>query len=214
MGSKKDLIRRLRQAATGIVLICIGLTVFFPQAFDALYTRTFGGEEQVEEGRGRFEEGLRLPFDEAAYAGAFGYGVGATQNATPILMKNLNLPFMGEQIPIGYEGESGRLMLELGIVGYLLHLALRLSIFFTLLYTCLSIRDVESKSLSIAAFAALVFPLMLGGAVTMHTQNVYQWFLIGIPLAMLNAERLSHLPGTNGKPSSFVAALRGPQMLG
>jgi hypothetical protein len=203
LASKKDLIRRLRQAAIAIGLVCITLTVFFPQAFDALYTRAFGGEDQVEEGRGRIEEAFRLPTEEAAYAGAFGYGVGATQNATPILMSKLNLPFMGEKIPIYYEGESGRVMLELGIVGYLLYLSLRLSILATLLHTCFSINDKESKALAIAAVAALIFPLFIGGAVTQHTQNVYQWFLIGIPLAMLNAEKLSDKSIDNGSRSGL-----------
>jgi hypothetical protein len=191
LSPKKDLLRRLRQAVVGGILIFITLTVFFPQAYDALYTRTFGGEEKISEGRGRVEEAFRLPIDEAGYAGAFGYGVGATQNAVPVLMSKLSLPFVGEKIPIYYESESGRLMLELGIIGYVLHLFLRLGIFFTLLSACFSIRDVESKSLAIAAVAALIFPLFIGGAVTQHTQNVYQWFLIGIPLAMLNAEKLS-----------------------
>jgi O-Antigen ligase len=201
LASKKDLLRRLRQAAIGIVLVFIALTVFFPQAFDALYTRAFGGEEQVEEGQGRIKEAFRLPFDEAAYAGAFGYGIGATQNATPFLMSKLDLPFMGEQIPIYYENESGRVMLELGIVGYLLHVFLRFSILITLFYACFSIRDAESKSFAVAAVAALIFPLVLGGAVSQHTQNVYQWFLIGIPLAMLNADKLSGKTfGEAGRP--------------
>ena len=38
--------------------------------------------------------------------------------------------------------------------------------------------------------AALVVPLVIGGAVANHTQNVYQWFLVGIVLALYNAERL------------------------
>ena len=190
LASKKDLFRRFRQAAVGALLVAVALTVFFPQAYDALYTRAFGGEHQIEEGQGRIEEAFRLPLDEAAYAGAFGYGVGATQNATPALMNKLNLPFMGERIPIGYEAESGRVMLELGVVGYLLHLLVRLSLLATLLYACFNIRDAGAKSLAVAALAALVFPLFLGGAVTQHTQNVFQWFLVGIPLAMLNAERL------------------------
>jgi hypothetical protein len=191
MAPKEDLLRRLRQAAIGIVLVTVSLTVFFPQAWDALYTRTFGGEDQIAEGRGRVGEAFRLPFDEAAYAGAFGYGVGATQNAVQVLMSKLGLPFMGEQIPIYYESEPGRVMLELGVVGFLLHLLLRLSIVATLLRACFLISDVEYKSLAVAALAALVFPLVLGGAVSQHTQNVYQWFLIGIPPAMLNAEKLS-----------------------
>jgi hypothetical protein len=204
MASKKDLLRRLRQAAIGAVLIGIALTVFFPQAFDALYTRSLGGEDQIEEGSGRVDDIFQLPINEAAYAGAFGYGVGATQNATPVIMSKLNLPFVGEQIPIGYEGESGRVMLELGVVGYLLHLFLRLSIFFTLLIACFSIRDPESKYLAVAAVAALILPLVIGGAVTQHTQNVYQWFLIGIPLALLNAEKLSKLNLVSETATHFV----------
>lgn len=203
MASKKDFLRRMRQLVIGAILIFITLTVFFPQAYDALYTRAFGGEDQISEGRGRVEEAFQLPINEAAYAGAFGYGIGATQNAVPILMSKLNLPFVGERIPIYYESEPGRLMLELGIVGYILHLFLRLGIFFTLLFACSSIRDAESKFLAIAAFAAIIFPLFIGGAVTQPTQNVYQWFLIGIPLAMLNAEKLSNKSVDNGSRSKL-----------
>jgi hypothetical protein len=191
MSSRKDLLRLSRQAIVGAVLIFIGLTIVFPQALNALYTRAFGGETQFEESRGRIAEVYNLPFNEAGYAGAFGYGVGATQNATPVMMSKLDLPFIGERIPIGYEGESGRVMLELGIVGYLLHLFVRLSVLVMLLYACFSIRDAEAKSLAVAAFAAVLFPIIIGGAVVQHTQSVYQWFLIGIPLAMLNAERRS-----------------------
>ena len=190
-GSKKNLLRRIRQAATGAILAYVMLTVFFPQAYDGLYTRTFGQEENINEGRGRIEELFRFPFDEASYSGAFGYGVGATQNATPALLSKLNLPFVGEQIPIGYEGESGRLMLELGVVGYLLHLFLRLGIILLLCQACFAIRDREARSLAVAATAAVMSPLLFGGAMSQHTQNVYQWFLIGIPLALLNAEMLS-----------------------
>lgn len=111
-------------------------------------------------------------------------------------MSKLNLPFVGEQIPIGYEGEAGRVMLELGVVGFLLHLFLRLSIIVMLWHTCFAIRDRDSKSLAVAATAALMFPLLVGGAVSQHTQNVYQWFLVGIPLALLNAEKLSSVAQT------------------
>jgi hypothetical protein len=197
LAPKKDLLRRVLQAAVGAILIGMGLTIFFPQAFDALYTRAFGGDDEITEGGGRIDEVFRLPLHEATYAGVFGYGVGATQNATPVLMSKLNLPFVGEKIPIGYEAESGRVMLELGVFGYSLHLLLRITILVTLLYACFSIRDVESKSLAIAALAALIFPLMIGGAVTQHTQNVYQWFLVGIPLAMLSAERMARQNGVS-----------------
>jgi hypothetical protein len=79
----------------------------------------------------------------------------------------------------------------MGIIGYLLYTALRLVILLTLCRVCMLIRDPESRLLAIAILGALIFPLLIGGAVVSHTQNVYQWFLIGIMLALLNQERLS-----------------------
>jgi hypothetical protein len=185
-----DAIRRFRQFAIAAVVVGLTLIIVAPHAVDALYTRAFGGETQVEEGGSRMAEIFRFPFEEAGYAGAFGYGIGATQNGVPALMKKLDLPFVGEQIPIPVESESSRVMLELGVVGFLLFGLLRLTILVTVWRVCMMIREPEHKSLAVAAFAALVFPLVAGGAVTVHTQNVYQWFLIGTIFALLNAERL------------------------
>jgi hypothetical protein len=189
--SLKDLFRRLRQAAIILTLIYISLTVFFPAAYDAFFTRAFGGEEQKSEGRVRISEAFSLPFNEAAYAGATGYGVGTTQNAVPALMSKLNLQYSGDQIEIYYESESGRVMLELGIIGYILYTLLRVGVLVTVWLVCSSIRDRESKYLATASLSALIIPLIFGGAVVVHTQNVYQWFLIGIPFALLNAEKLA-----------------------
>ncbi len=71
-------------------------------------------------------------------------------------------------------------MLELGLAGFMLYTLLRLALLFTIFRICLIIRDPESKMIAFAAAAALVLPLVIGGAVVMHTQNVYQWFLIGV----------------------------------
>jgi hypothetical protein len=188
--SLKNLKDRLLQVGFGCVLAYIVLTLVFPQALDAMKTRALGGDEQIEEGRGRITSLFNLPMDEAAVAGPFGFGIGATQNAVPSLMNGLNLSFQGERIPIGYEVESARVMLDLGVVGYLLYCLLRLTLFAILWRGCLSIKDRASKSLAMAAMSVLAFYLFTGGAVVNHTQNVYQWFLVGVCLALLNAEKL------------------------
>src|SRR5215216_1555160 len=189
--SKKNLFRRLRHVAIIGALIYVALTTLFPQAYDAFYTRAFGENQRVDEGLSRITGSFDFPAKEASYAGAFGYGIGLTQNAVPALKKRFNLRKADNPIPIGYEGEPGRVMLELDIIGYLLYTGLRLVILLTLCRVCMLIRDPESKLLAIAILGALIFPLLIGGAVVSHTQNVYQWFLIGLMMALLNQERLS-----------------------
>jgi hypothetical protein len=170
--------------------VLVVLTGIFPAALDALKTRAFGSEEQIEEGSGRITDVFRLPLDEAAYAGAFGYGVGATQNYVPALVSRLELTNWGEPLPPIREDEPYRVMLELGIIGYVLYCLLRFSLIITVWKTCLSIKDTESRSLAVAICAVLTIHLFTGGAVIVHTQNVLQWFLIGVCLALANSEAL------------------------
>lgn len=206
--SKRNLFRRLRHIAIVGLLIYLAVTTLFPQAYDAFYTRSFGGEERVNEGISRITGAFDFPVKEASYAGAFGYGIGLTQNAVPALMKGLNLKTGDNPIPLNYEGEPGRVMLELGLIGYSLYTLLRLVLLLTLCRVCLMMRDLESRTLAIAILGALIFPLLFGGAVVSHTQNVYQWFLIGMMLALFNQERLSQPPRASSEPVAFRPAPR------
>jgi hypothetical protein len=191
--SKKNLFSRLQHITVIGILIYAAFTTLFPQAYDAFYMRAFGGEARMNEGLSRITGAFDLPVKEASYAGAFGYGIGLTQNAVPALMKKLDLRVADNPIPVVYESEPGRVMLELGVIGYSLYTLLRVVLLLTLCQVCMMIRDPESKVLAIAIMGALVYPLLIGGAVVSHTQNVYQWFMIGMMLALLNQERLSLL---------------------
>jgi hypothetical protein len=187
--SQRNTFRRLQQVAVLSVILYFALTTLFPQAYDAFYNRTFGSEDRMSEGSGRITGLLSLPMEEASYGGMLGYGIGLTQNSVPALMKRFNIPD-DNPIPIGYEGEPGRVMLELGMAGFALYTLLRLALLIMVFRMCFMIRDFESKMLAFAAAAALVIPLIAGGAITTHTQNVYQWFLIGMVMALLNAEQI------------------------
>jgi hypothetical protein len=203
--ARRNTLRRLQQIAVLGVILYFAFSSFFPQAYDAFYTRTFGTEDRMSEGWERMTGALSLPIEEASYAGLFGYGVGLTQNAVPALMKRLGLPYENP-IPIGYEGEPGRVTLEIGMIGFLLYTMLRLVLLFIVFRMSLAIRDPESKALAIAAAAALVFPLIVGGAISTHTQNVYQWFLIGMVMALLNAERVQ-LQAARPMPKLLIQAV-------
>jgi len=188
--SGRQTVRRLQQITVVGVILFVAFTSIFPQAYDAFYNRAFGGDERVNEGWERIAGALSLPINEASYAGMFGYGIGLTQNWAPALMKRLGLAEEDSPLPVASEGEPGRVTLELGVIGFVLYALLRLTLLITVFRAALALRDRESKILAFAAAAALVMPLLIGGAVANHTQNVYQWFLVGVVLALYNAERL------------------------
>ena len=189
--SLNNAFKRLRQVVIGGALVFLTLNLIAPNAVDGVYQRAFGGDEQIDEGRERIVAVFAFPFEEAAYAGPFGYGIGATQNSVPALMNRLNLTPTGEAIPITVESESSRVMLELGVVGFVLFTLVRLATLVATLRGSLVIRDPELKALAVASFASLLFSIVAGGAVINHTQNVYQWFLVGMVFAVLNADRLA-----------------------
>jgi len=201
--SLKNAFKRLRQIIIGGACVFLALNMVAPQAVDGVYQRAFGGEEQIDEGRERIEAVFAFPFDEAGYAGPFGYGIGATQNSVPALMNRLSLSHTGEPIPLAVESESSRVMLELGVVGFVLFSLMRLALLITTLRACLVIRDPEMKALAVAGFANLLFFIVVGGAVINHTQNVYQWFLVGMVFALFNADKLTRatqpVPANRGR---------------
>lgn len=187
--SSRHVARRLRQIAVVGVIIFVAFTSVFPQAYDAFYTRALGREDRVNEGWSRMASVLTLPVNQASYAGLFGYGIGLTQNGVPALMKRFDIA-EGERIPVDAESEPGRVTLELGMMGFVLYTLMRLVLLITVWRLSMSMRDRESKMLAFAATAALVVPLVVGGALTTHTLSVYQWFLVGMVFALYNAERL------------------------
>ncbi len=201
--SLKNAFKRLRQVIIVGACVFVALNLVAPQAVDGVYQRAFGGEEQIDEGRERIESVFAFPFDEAGYAGPFGFGIGATQNSVPALMNRLSLSHTGEPIPLAVESESSRVMLELGVVGFVLFTLMRLAVLLITLRACLVIRDPEMKALAVAAFANLLFFIVAGGAVINHTQNVYQWFLVGMVFALFNADKLARatqpVPANRGR---------------
>ena len=205
--SGRQVVRRLQQIAVVGVIIFVAFTSVFPEAYDAFYNRTFGGEGRRSEGWSRMTSVLNLPANEASYAGLFGYGIGLTQNAVPALMRRLGIS-EPERLPVDSEGEAGRVTLELGMIGFALYTLMRLVLLVTVWRMSMSLRDRESKMLAFAATAALVVPLVAGGAITTHTLNVYQWFLVGMVFALYNAERVQRRKQMHTVPMPAMAAFQ------
>ena len=117
------------------------------------------------------------PLEYMPHAGAFGYGAGATYQATAIVRRAFNLP-PGEKIPIYFEGEPERVMLEFGPIGFLLWYGLRICIIVYLWRTYTRLKFPLLRELALSAF--LVHLISLPGQMVFQiTFMVYYWFLAG-----------------------------------
>lgn len=117
------------------------------------------------------------PIKNFQYVKFDGYGIGATHQARGKLTKLFGLP-RGRYIPVGYEQEAGRIMLDIGFIGFAFWYALRIFIIFRLfaLY-----RNLDSPFLRQLALSTFLIHLVQirGHLVYNPTFSVYYWFLTG-----------------------------------
>jgi hypothetical protein len=152
--------------------------------------------------------GLRLlapitsPWEILPDAGPTGYGIGATHQTATAFTKGY-APYYWLH-GLGTEAESGRIMLELGPVGFLLVYFVRLYMIGFALRQVLVLRTAFHRSL---ATACLMFFLaqLLGSVVFDVTSGLYYWFFGGL---LLTAKRLDEV--AVWKASHGAATQAGP----
>jgi hypothetical protein len=166
-------LRFLKKFIIPTIITAIAATSFFRPAINAFVLRTTSNQDVSVRLSGSFFE----PLDFIKYKGIDGYGTGATHQAAPMLRNILKLP-AGEIIPVGYESEMGRILLELGPFGFLFWYGLRLAILISLwnLYLSLQRPFLRQLALSIFIFHATQFN---GQLVFNHILSVYYWFFSG-----------------------------------
>jgi hypothetical protein len=114
---------RIARFIVGIALVGVpvGFAVGAGTAFTALAERAAG----TDDGRERIIGIVTDPISKYSDAGLTGFGAGSTHQAASALVPDR---FAYEWLPTtDFEGESGRLVLELGLVGFLLAVALKLA---------------------------------------------------------------------------------------
>jgi hypothetical protein len=114
-------------------------------------------EANRDEGTPRILTAFTNAFDFFGVAGALGYGAGSANFGSPALAPG-EAPFSWLPPGIGFEEESGRLVLELGYVGWGLSLAMRVA--FLLWAVSLTINGATSAS---RVTAAMTTPFMAMG---------------------------------------------------
>jgi hypothetical protein len=126
-------------------------------------------------------------FDFFDVAGPFGFGSGSVNLGSPTLVKDL-VPF--SWLPVGnrFEEESGRIVLELGILGWLFSQTMRVTLFF---WSAVLVLKGHTRTARLAAVLAL--PVMaLGmyqgnGVFAPPISASYYWFCVAL-LAMAQYE--------------------------
>ena len=157
------------------LLISAVVPVFFQKAIQAFYTRVTTASDS-----GSFAERAFYPFTDPVAAMRFkgfdSYGIGAAHPAIPALRSALRI-YSGEALPPS-EGETGRVVLEIGIFGFILWYALRLYLIISLLATFLKLKTPFLRNLALAVF--LFHTINLTGQLIFNTTfGVYYWFFSG-----------------------------------
>lgn len=175
--------RSLKSLLVPTVLALAVVTWRFMSAVDSFTLRV----TQTSDLSGRISSMFLEPIRFASLKGIDGYGAGSTFQANAIVRNLLDLP-SGEQIPVFFEAEMGRVTLELGLFGFLLWYGLRMALLFAMGQTFFKLKRPLLRQLALSLFLhqAIIFT---GLVVFNHTANLYYWFLNGFILLLPQLEQ-------------------------
>ncbi|AFY30859.1 hypothetical protein [Calothrix sp. PCC 7507] len=175
----------LKRFTLPIIAVTAGILVWFQSAINALGKRIDSNNDTSS----RISLLYTEPLDFARLKGMDSYGVGATHQATPGLRSILHLP--PQEIPVYFESEPGRIMLELGPVGFLMWYLLRFMILGLLWTTFYKLKRPLLRQLALSAF--LIHLLQIPGQLVFnHTLLVYYWFLAGFVFVLPRIEQIEN----------------------
>lgn len=168
------------------IIVAIAASIWFRPAIDAFWLRTTSNQDVSGRVSGTFFE----PVEFIKYTGLYGYGTGATHQATPMLRNILNLP-PGEVIAVGYESEMGRVTLELGPFGCLFWYGLRVSTAIALWNTYLNLQRPFLRQLALTAFLFQAIQFN-GPLVFNYAFSLYYWFFTGFIFLLPQLEQVEN----------------------
>jgi len=169
--------------AVGLVLLLISYAA--SDAVDAYLGRAAGGAADISS---RLLSPFVEPFATFPAAGLEGYGIGATHQTAAALAKD-RIPYSWLE-GAGVEGEPGRIMLELGLPGFLVFYFIRLYLALFALRQARALRTLFHRAIATAAF--LFFFAQIPGSIVFDvTTDVYYWFFAGLLLTVMVLDRVA-----------------------
>ena len=184
----------------GLSLVAAVLAWLGEDAIGAFYGRALG----VEDVPGRLTTPFQAPFHVIGDAGPFGFGIGATHQTAAAVTPGIP-PYIWLR-GLLIEVESGRIMLELGAIGFSIIYLIRLYFALFSLGQVFKLRTRFHRSLAVGSFLYLLGSLP-GGIVFDMTSGVYYWTFVGL---LFVAMRLDQEAVRAAVAARAAAAARGP----
>lgn len=163
-------------------ILALAAQRFAPQAVDAFAGRALGSTDVG----GRFAQPVLAPLHAVDAAGLLGFGIGATHQAASAVVSGVKEPYWlrGNQIEV----EPGRVMLELGPIGFLLWYAARIGLIVWAFVTGLRLKTRFHRTMAIAA-ALFLLTQLPASAVFDPTASLYHWFIAALVPTMIALDR-------------------------
>ena len=169
-------------AVTAAALLAISL-VFQDDVWAAAMQRAFGDAGDEARTLTAFTNAF-LYFEVAGFTG---FGTGAANLGAPALAPNIQ-PF--SWLPMGnlFEEESGRIVLELGVIGWIFGLAFRTALLIWIVWLLRPYASGSSRWAVALAFPTIVYSFWVGnGVFAAPLANVFFWFCVSL-LSMAHYE--------------------------
>lgn len=180
---------RERQGGSTFARLVLGvglLTAVLGSAGDQAVAAFSERATQASDSASRFVVPFRAPADVLPAAGVLGYGIGATHQTATAVTKGIP-PYVWLD-GIGVEAETGRVMLEIGPLGFFLVYAARFALALFALRQVYRLRTTFHRA--VATSALLLFLVQIpGGAVFDVTAGVYYWFFAGLLFLAVRLDR-------------------------
>jgi hypothetical protein len=160
-----------------VAAISIGL---FGDAFDRLAERARTSHDVTN----RLERLVFQPFRFLEHGGLFGYGAAATHQAAPVLVPGGASYYW---LPVhNFEEEAGRVMLELGGFGFLLYIALKISVCAAVFQYIRTYRNSVPMAIPVACLLTAT-SCMVTGMIFSSVGSSFYWGMFGLFIAQANA---------------------------
>jgi hypothetical protein len=173
------LLRRYRGMAVGASLILLAgvggfvasESAWVMQGWEAIEYRM----EKASDQDTRVQTMLLDPIRKVSVGGFLGYGAGSTHQAAGALSRSGRVQIEG----VYYEGELGRVLIELGIIGALLFLALKAWLAWIGWQALRRAQGAWTTCLSVFSFSKLFLNLGVGMVVFNHISSALYWICAG-----------------------------------
>ena len=192
------------RAGLTLAVVTAAIATFGGNALAAFIGRASGNSDVAE----RLISPFRSPLNILPDAGLFGYGIGAAhQMAKPLAPSIIPYSWLhGLQTEV----ETGKIMLELGPLGFTLIYLARLALVAVAFQHALSLRTRFHRALAIGAFLYFLVQLV-GSPVFDVTTGVYYWFFAGLMMLAARLDRDAARAQVAAQPAAAPPARRFPQ---